>query len=382
MGKSSVLSGIDRIDEYSHLFNGARAGLITNPTGINKSLVSTADILHKMGVLSCMFSPEHGVRGNAQAGSHVDTYIDEKTSLPVYSLYGSVPHIPRDVLDTLDIVAFDIQDIGARYYTYMYTLSYAMEDCAAANKKMVVFDRINPLGGNKAEGNILDSAFSSFVGRYPLAVRHNLTIGEYARYINYRFGIGCDLEVIPLSGWTRDLFYDDTDLFWVPPSPNIPTSDTAFCYVGTCLFEGTNLSEGRGTTYPFHAVGAPNLDGGKIADEFNCLCLPGVKARECYFTPTFSKHSGKVCGGVYLHITDKREFSPFTAGLYLLDIIRKDFADFAFLPPYSQGGKAFIDLLFGTDVIRSDGFCAEQYLSVIAPALADYEQSIKEYYLY
>lgn len=382
MKKVSVLSGIDRIKEYSHLFYGARVGLITNPTGVNKNLASTADILHKMGVLCCMFSPEHGVRGNAQAGAHVDSYTDEKTCLPVYSLYGSVPHIPRDVLDTLDAVAFDIQDIGARYYTYMYTLSYAMEDCAAANKKMVVFDRVNPLGGNKAEGNILDSAFSSFVGRYPLAVRHNLTIGEYARYINARFGIGCDLEVIPLSGWSRDLYYDDTDLFWIPPSPNIPTSDTALCYIGTCLFEGTNLSEGRGTTYPFQAVGAPGLDGGKTADEFNSLCLPCVKARECYFTPTFSKHAGKVCGGVYLHITDKRVFSPFTAGLYLLEIIRNSFADFTFLPPYSQGGKAFIDLLFGTDIIRSDVFSAEQYLSATAPALADYEESIKEYYLY
>ncbi len=382
MKKQVVLSGIDRIEEYSHLFADSRVGLITNPTGVNRELVSTADILNSKGVLKCMFSPEHGVRGNAQAGSHVDTYTDEKTGLPVYSLYGSVPHIPRNVLDTLDIVAFDIQDIGARYYTYMYTLSYAMEDCRAANKKMVVFDRVNPLSGSKAEGNILDSAFSSFVGRYPLAVRHDLTIGEYARYINDKFGIGCDLEVIPLYGWARDMYYDDTDLFWIPPSPNIPTSDTALCYIGTCLFEGTNLSEGRGTTYPFQAVGAPFINASKTADEFNSLCLSGVKARECYFTPTFSKHAGQVCGGVYLHITDKREFSPFTAGMYLLDIVRKNNPGFSFLPPYSQGGKAFIDLLFGTDVIRSDGFCAEQYLSAIAPALAEYEESIKKYYLY
>lgn len=382
MKKQVVLSGIDRIEEYSHLFADSRVGLITNPTGVNRELISTADILNSKGVLKCMFSPEHGVRGNAQAGSHVDTYTDEKTSLPVYSLYGSVPHIPSDVLDTIDIVAFDIQDIGARYYTYMYTLSYAMEDCRAANKKMVVFDRINPLSGSKAEGNILDSAFSSFVGRYPLAVRHNLTIGEYARYINDKFGIGCDLEVIPLYGWARDMYYDDTDLFWIPPSPNIPTSDTALCYIGTCLFEGTNLSEGRGTTYPFQAVGAPFINASKTADEFNSLGLSGVKARECYFTPTFSKHAGQVCGGVYLHITDKREFSPFTAGMYLLDIVRKNNPEFSFLPPYSEGGKAFIDLLFGTDVIRDDSFDVSEYLFLSANSLSEYEKDISNYYLY
>lgn len=382
MPKISVLNGIDRINEYEYLFSGARTGLITNPTGVNRQLVSTADILYGMGVLECMFSPEHGVRGNAQAGNHIDNYTDAKTSLPVYSLYGSRPHIPPEVMEKLDIVAFDIQDIGARYYTYMYTLSYAMEDCAAANKKMVVFDRINPLGGVKPQGNILDPDYSSFVGRYPLAARHNLTIGEYAGYINDTFGIGCDLAVIPISGWQRDIYYGDTDLFWVPPSPNIPTADTALCYIGTCLFEGTNLSEGRGTTYPFRAVGAPWLDGTKTAEEFNSLCLPGVKARECYFTPVFSKHAGECCCGVYLHISDARSFTPFNAGLLLLDIIRNTHSDFAFLPPYGENGKAFIDLLFGGDGLRKDGFNARAYIENTAQALNEYENKISRYYMY
>lgn len=380
--KTAVLNGIDRIDRYKHLLEGRRVGLITNPTGVNKSLVPTADILFGMGVLACMFSPEHGVRGNVQAGKHIDSYTDPKTALPVYSLYGSEPHIPKGVLDTLDIVAFDIQDIGARYYTYMYTLSYAMEDCAAANKPLLVLDRINPVGGCAPQGNILDPAFSSFVGRYPLAARHNLTIGEYARCINETFHIGCDLNIIPLSGWTRDTFCDDTDLLWIPPSPNIPTLNTALCYLGTCLFEGTNLSEGRGTTRPFECIGAPWLDGEKTAAYFNEMGFKGVTARGCWFTPVFSKHAGDSCGGVFLHITDKRAFRPFESALYLLEIIRCRNSEFSFLPPHTESGKAFIDLLFGTDIIRSDSFKTDTYLKTVAPLVERHEKEIKEYYLY
>lgn len=372
--KKTVLNGIDRMGEYLHLLEGRRVGLITNPTGVNKSLVPTADILFNMGVLECMFSPEHGVRGNAQAGKHIESYTDQKTALPVYSLYGSEPHIPKAVFDTLDLVAFDIQDIGARYYTYMYTLSYAMEDCAAANKPLLVFDRINPVGGACPQGNILDPAFSSFVGRYPLAARHNLTIGEYARYINETQHIGCKLNIITLSGWTRDTYFTDTDLLWIPPSPNIPTVDTALCYVGTCLFEGTNLSEGRGTTRPFECMGAPWLDGEKTAEAFNEIGLSGVTARGCWFTPVFSKHAGESCGGVFLHITDKHSFRPFESALYLLDIIRRNNPEFCF--------TSFIDLLFGTDTIRSDAFCVHEYLKTVSPLLEVYEKEIKEYYLY
>lgn len=370
--KKTVLNGIDRIHQYRHLFEEKRVGLITNPTGVNKNLVPTADILFDMGVLVCMFSPEHGVRGNAQAGKHIESYTDEKTGIPVYSLYGDKPHIPKEAMDSIDIVAFDIQDIGARYYTYMYTLSYAMEDCAAAEKTIVVFDRVNPVGGESPQGNILDPAFSSFVGRYPLAARHNLTIGEYALYINQTQNIGCDLEIIPLSGWSRSDHYDDTDLLWIPPSPNIPTADTALCYIGNCLFEGTNLSEGRGTTRPFECIGAPWLDGEKVAEQFNQMGLSGVKARGCWFTPVFSKHAGVPCGGVFFHITDKRAYRPFESALYMLDIIRRTHAEFAFTP--------FIDLLFGTDVIRREGFDTEKYLRSLS--LTQYGQDISKYYLY
>ena len=326
-----------------------------------------------------MFSPEHGVRGNAQAGKHIDTYTDEKTSLPVYSLYGSAPHISKEVLDTLDIVAFDIQDIGARYYTYMYTLSYAMEDCAASGKTMVVFDRINPVGGY-GDGNILDTSFSSFVGRYALPARHGFTMGEYARYINETEGIGCKLEVIPVKGWERSMLFSDTDLLWIPPSPNIPTPDTALCYLGNCLFEGTNLSEGRGTTRPFEFIGAPWLDGEKTAEEFNSLGLAGVKLRGCYFTPVFSKYAGQVCGGVFFHITNKTAFRPFESALLLLDIIRKNNAEFEFAPLYN--GRSFIDLLFGSDIIRLPDFSAQSYLKECDKKLKEHEKNALPYYMY
>lgn len=378
----TVKNGIDRIDEYIHLFENKRIGLITNPTGINKNGVSTVDILHKIGCLECLFSPEHGVRGDTQAGGHIDNYTDKITGLPVYSLYGGRFNIPADVLARLDAVAFDIQDIGARYYTYMYTLSYAMEDCAAAGIPFIVLDRINPLGGAQAQGNILCSEFSSFVGRYPLATRHNFTMGEYAGYINSVFGIGCKLEVVPLEGWERNMLFPQCSLLWVPPSPNIPTFETALCYVGTCLFEGTNVSEGRGTTRPFECIGAPWLDGERVAREFNAGGHEGVIARGCYFTPTFSKYQGVSCGGVFLHITDHNSFRPFECGLYLLEIIRKTHPEFSFTPAWKEGEKSFIELLFGSDEILKNNFSASRYLGNQKPLLEEHMKTAREYYLY
>lgn len=380
MEKHTVLNGTDRFDEYKHLFQNGAVGLITNPTGINKALVSTADVLHSAGVLSCLLSPEHGVRGSLQAGEKVQNYVDQKTGIPVYSLYGNGHSIPREVMEKVDIIAFDIQDIGSRYYTYIHTLSYAMEDCAAYGKTMVVFDRVNPISGNAPEGNLLDKEFSSFVGRYPVATRHNLTVGEYASYINDTFGIGCKLVVIPLKNWKRETYFDQTDLIWVPPSPNMPSLNTALCYVGSCLFEGTNLSEGRGTANPFECIGAPWLDGEKIAAEFNGLSLDGVKLRQCYFTPTFSKYANTVCNGVYLHVTDRNGFRPFAAALYLLDIIRKSHSEFQFAPVYN--GKSFIDLLFGSDIIRSESFSTEEYLKECEIKMSEYRKSVQPFYLY
>ena len=381
MNKQTVKNGIDRTELLTPLLHGWKVGLITNPTGMNKDFVSTIDILREMGVLACLFSPEHGVRGEHQAGAKVTFYTDEKTGVPVHSTYGGNPHIPPEILQTLDALVYDIQDVGARYYTYVYTLSYAMEDCAAAGKPLVILDRVNPVGG-KMEGTILERPFSSFVGRYPIPSRYGLTVGEFARYINETEHIGCDLRVIPLEGWTRDTFYDETDLPWVSPSPNIPTVDSAFAYLCTCLFEGTNLSEGRGTTHPFEWIGAPWLNSSALAETFNALNLPGVKLRECHFTPTFSKHKDTLCHGVQVHITDRRAFKPFETGLRLLLAIKDSHKEFAFLPPWKEGSPAFIDLLLGTDALRREDFDLEVFLKEQQAKVQAFENAVKPYLLY
>ncbi len=380
--KRIVNSGIDNLHTVLPHLQGARLGLITNPTGMDKSFRSTIDLLHREGLLSCLLSPEHGVPGDHQAGAGVQFYTDEGTGLPDHSTYGGNPHIDGSVLDTVDAIAFDIQDVGARYYTYMYTLSYAMEDCAAAGKPLYVFDRVNPVGGARAEGTVLERPFSSFVGRYPIASRYNLTMGEFASYINDTEHIGCDLHIVKLSGWERDCFYDETDLPWVTPSPNIPTVESAFAYLCTCLFEGTNLSEGRGTTHPFEWIGAPWLNASRIVDAVGEMNLPGVKLRECHFTPTFSKHAGTVCHGVQVHITDRRAFCPFEMGLRLLWEIKRTHPDFAFLPPGREDAPAFIDLLLGTDALRKKDFDIETFLRIQTQKVAAYEQAIRPYYLY
>ena len=376
----SVYNGIDCPDVYLPVLAGKRTGLVTNPSGTDRSLRLTSDILHEAGVLTCLFSPEHGVRGDRQAGDHVATYTDERTGLPVYSLYGGSHHIPQEVLDTLDAVVFDIQDVGARFYTYIYTLSYVMEDCAAAGKEVIVLDRLNPLGG-RCEGSVLQRPYASFVGRYPIATRHGLTVGEFARYINSTEGIGCRLTVIPVRGWSRDVQFCDTDLSFIPPSPNLPTHTSALCYIGTCLSEGTNLSEGRGTTRPFEMIGAPWLRAEEVADRMRSLALPGVCFRPCCFTPTFSKHAGVMCRGVALHVTDPDAFRPFESGLRLFDHIRRTHAEFELTPPDSAGVR-FIDRLLGCDDFGRDDFDVDTLLAREAAKLDDYRTAVAPYLLY
>ena len=382
MKKAIVLNGIDRIDEYFELLDGLKIGLITNPTGRSKDFKETADILAEKGLLKCLFSPEHGVRGGATAGAHISDCIDEKTGVPSYSLYGASLHIRDKVLEELDAVAFDIQDVGARFYTYIYTLSYAMEDCAKAGKRFIVFDRINPVGGACPQGSVLDRKFSSFVGRYPTATRHNLTVGEFARFINETENIGCDLTVIPVKGWKREMFFDETDLVFIPPSPNIPTVECCFAYLATCLFEGTNISEGRGTAKPFEFIGAPWLDHEAIAERMNALQLQGVKFRPCFFTPSASKHKNTECKGIQLHITDRRSFNPFESGLRLLDLIRKTHKEFEFIAPYSPNASYFIDLLLGSDELRNQNFDVDKFSKKQNEKLKEYQQKVERYYLY
>lgn len=382
MKKAEIKNGIDRLNEILPELSGGKIGLITNHTGVNKNGVSAIDLLYEKGLLCCLFAPEHGIRGNAQAGEHISSTRDEKTGVPIYSLFGGSTHINNEVLQTLSAVAFDIQDVGARFYTYTGTLTCAMEDCAEAGRKLIVFDRINPIGGVAPEGTVLDKYFASFVGRFETATRHNLTVGEYARFINETQNIGCNLTVVQIEGWKRSMLFADTDLNWVKPSPNIKTPETCFYYIGTCLAEGTNLSEGRGTEAPFELIGAPWLNAEFIAREMNAQGLAGVKFSTESFVPQFSKYSGERCNGIRFEMTDPRTFLPFETALKAFELIRRTHKEFKFLPPYKENAPYFVDLLLGSDEWRRDDFDIEIFLKKQNERLKLYEKEIKKYYLY
>jgi len=378
-----IRNGIDNIDAYADLFRGKRLGLITAPTGLNAEFRSTIDILHEKFNLAAMFSPEHGVRGDLAAGALVDTYIDPATGVPVYSLYRKdSKRLTPDMLDAVDMVVYDIQDVGARYYTFIYTMLYAMEDCAKAGKPFVVLDRVNPLDGVTVEGNVLKDGFTSFVGNYPLAVRYGLTAGEVATMANSETNLGAELYVVPCEGWSREMTFSGTGRAWIPPSMGIPRFDTALLYPGTCLFEGTNLSEGRGTTAPFELIGAPFVDAELLAKEMNAKGLPGVYFRPSYFKPTFSKHEGELCRGVYAHVLDERALRPVELGVELLFTVKKLFPEFAFLPPVRENGRPFIDLLCGDDVYRAESANVPALLERFREESRGFEARKAQFHLY
>ncbi len=351
--------GIENIDQHLDLFKNKRVGLITNPTGITRDFISTIDILKEKTDLKALFAPEHGVRGDLQAGVKLEAYHDLETGCPVYSLYGQNRKPSEEMLKDIDVLCFDIQDVGARFYTFLYTMAYTMMAAKEFNKKFIVFDRPNPVGGIAVEGNILDLKFRSFVGYYPIPERYGLTIGEMAHLFNDKFEINCDLEVIKMSGYSRDKDYSELDFPWVLPSPNIPTMESTYHYLSTCYFEGTNLSEGRGTTKPFSFVGAPWLNSRALITKLNELNLEGVKFRTVFFTPTFSKHKDVLCEGVELFVTDKKAFKPIKTGFSMIYLIKNMHEEFKFLPPYKQGGNAFFDLLVGDDFISKDSLTLE-----------------------
>jgi len=348
-----------------------RAGLITNPTAVTSELRPTYDILKEKFTLTAMFSPEHGVRGDAQAGAEITEYVDSVTGITVYSTYGRGKESAFAAMRELDCVFFDIADIGSRYYTYQYTMTEAMQNCAAAGVPFVVLDR-PPVIGCFAEGNLLDPAYSSFVGKYATAARTGLTIGEFAKYINASEAIGCDLTVVPCENVRRDMYFEETGLPFVLPSPNIPTVDAALVYVGTCLFEGTNVSEGRGTTKPFELFGAPWLRCRDVIEKMGTQ--DGCLLRETYFTPQFSKHAGTLCAGIQLHVTDRTAFRPFDVGVRLVHTIRELHPEFEY--------RSFIKNLFGSDAICTDNFDCERYLAGLDAPLAEYKRKIAPYFLY
>lgn len=380
--KAHVLCGLDRPALYHDILSAKRVGLMTNQTGIDHLFRPAIDIIHKNYRLNVLMGVEHGVRGDIQAGEHVGASVDKKTGVPVVSLYGDTRRPTSDLMKEMDIAVYDIQDVGARFYTYLYSLSYLMEACAENNVPLVVMDRLNPLGGLKTEGTILDESVHSFVGEYAIPTRYAMTVGEYALFVRKHLKLDIDLTIIPLEGWRRSLYLDDTDTPWVAPSPNCATLNAAQCFIGTCLFEGTNLSEGRGTTQPFELVGAPWVDVDKLADTMKKLAMPGIHFRPCTFVPTFSKHQGVLCRGVQMHVTDRSSANLFAAGLYLLETIRdQNPGDFTFLTP-PTGEQYHFDRLLGTKDYRLGKLDADGILREHQPKLEAFQTEVQSLLLY
>ena len=355
--RAAVRSGLEELLARPSIVRRLRLGLIANPTAVTRDLVHASEALHRArGVrLQALFGPEHGIWADAQDLVEVEDSRDPQTGLPVFSLYGKTRVPTTEMLARLDALVFDVQDVGARYYTFVYTMLYALEACAAHGKVLIVLDRPNPLGGDALDGNVLDPEYLSFVGLHPLAVRHGLTVGELALMFRAERELDVELRVVRMRGWSRSMFFEETGLPWVPPSPNMPTVDTAFVYPGGCLVEGTNLSEGRGTTRPFELVGAPWLDPWALARDLGRERLPGVRFRPVFFTPTFQKHAGRLCGGVAVHVTDRLRFPAFMAYLLLIHHARRQAPPrFAWRdPPYEyEHIKRPIDILCGTSAIR------------------------------
>ena len=378
-----VLNGIDRIEEYDSLFRGKRLGLITSPTGLNRDGETTISILHKKYGLSALFSPEHGVRGNMAAGALVNTDTDEETGVPVYSLYRKKSkRLTPEMLEQVDAVVYDIQDVGTRYYTFISTMLYAMQDCAKAGKMFVVLDRPDPLDGLTVEGNVLRGEYRSFVGCYPLCMRYGLTGGELALMAAEREKLDCDLHVVPCTGWKRGMQFPDYGTVWVAPSLNLPTFDAALIYPGMCLFEGTTYSEGRGTTAPFATVGAPGANAPVLAREMNAKHLPGVWFRPVYFTPTTSKHKDVFCSGVQVHVTDRRLVRAVDVGVQLLlECLRED-PECVFRAPLAEGAKRPIELLSGDRIIGDRACRADELLAAYHDESDAFREQIKPYFLY
>ena len=396
------------LESHLDLVKGKKVGLITNPTGVNNELKSVVDLFYRdSGInLVTLYGPEHGVRGNAQAGEYVPFYVDASSyNLPVFSLYGQsmkpeagmlknmdeymrsydtqeAGKIPDSTMvEDIDVMVFDMQDVGTRIYTYIATMAYCMQTCAEVGVDFIVLDRPNPINGIDIEGPILEyPQHSSFVGLFPIPVRHGMTIGELARLFNDRFlEKKVNLTVIPLQGWKREMWFDDTSLPWVITSPNMPSLDTATVYPGQVFLEGTNISEGRGTTKPFEFFGAPWIDGNILAQKLNALNLPGIMFREAWFTPIFSKYQGELCGGSQIHVVDKAQYKPFQSSLHIIKAIRDSY------PRIFEFHSDYFDKIMGTSGVRKSieaGMDIKRVVESYRLELNEFFELRKSYLLY
>lgn len=377
-----LLFGADRIAEFRHYFTG-RVALLTGPSGRTRDNRSTIDVLKDLCDLQLLLAPEHGVRGDKAAGALFTDQIDEESGLIVRSLYTKESkRLSPENLSRFDTLVYDIADVGCRYYTFISTLRYCIEDCAAAGKRLVVLDRPNPLG-DRVEGGVLQEACSSFVGSYSLPVCYGLTCGELAGMINEELQANCDLKIVPCAGLTRNMTFRQWGHYWVMPSLGIPRYETALLYPGTCLIEGTNLSEGRGTADPFAIIGAPYIRAEEFCRAFNGLNCPGATATPVYFTPTASKHQGTLCGGIHLHIVEESLLKPVELGVRLLDLLKRMYPeDFQLLPPFREGGKPFLSLLAGHREFESPDWDADAVLRRYARESEEFRRRKAPYEIY
>jgi len=378
-----VVPGLEvLLGEQKSLIEGKRVGLVTNHTGVDRQMRHSIDLLAQApGVkLTAIFAPEHGIRGIVQAGGKVTNTTDERTGVPVYSIYGEVQRPTAAMLKDVDVLVFDIQDAGVRFYTYISTMGECMEAAADQGIPFVLCDRPDPITAAMAGGRVLDIArFKSFVGAYPVPIRYGLTLGELAGFVREGMTKDVKLTVVRMKNYKRSLWYDQTGLPWIAPSPNLPTLASATVYPGMCLIEGTNVSEGRGTMQPFEMIGAPWLNGHRLAEGLAALKLEGVLFRPVSFTPVSSKYQGQVCQGIQLHVTDRQRFQPILAALHILSLIRREY------PGQFQWRESGFDRLAGSDDVRKaieQGTPAERIVASWQAELKKFDEIRKKHFLY
>ncbi|MCD8174689.1 MAG: DUF1343 domain-containing protein [Phascolarctobacterium sp.] len=376
--ENKVILGIEQADDYGELLSGKRLGLLTNQTGVDRNLRSSVDILNEKYQLTAIFVPEHGFYGAVAAGERLGDNIFEDS--PVFSLYGDMRRPTSEMLDQIDVLCVDLQDIGMRHYTYVSTMAYAMEACAAAGKQVIIFDRPNPLGG-KMEGPVLKPEFKSFIGLYEVPLRHGLTIGEYAKFINEKYEINSNLYVIPMKGWHRNMFWQDTGLLWVTTSPLIPTAETAFLYAATGVCGDTGLSVGEATSKPFYYVGAPYVDEILLTSILNKLHLEGLLFRQAAFTPRWGKYEGDLVKGVEIYLLDKRDVNLPQLGYLLLSTIKTLYPEDFLLAGREYGGGYKVDIALGEDSFSKGEEPAEVFARWDKEC-ADFAEIVKPYLLY
>ncbi len=390
--RKSVKLGLERIltDKIGTLKN-LRTGLICNQASVNHQFRHAADLFFENPAinLTTLFGPQHGIRGDVQDNMIETTHTtDKQTNLPIYSLYSETREPTAEMLENVDAIVFDLQDVGCRVYTFIYSMANAMKACAKSGKKFIVCDRPNPINGVNIEGNLLEIGHESFVGMFPIPMRHGLTVGELALLFNREFGINCELEIIEMENWAREDFYDETDAPWVLPSPNMPTVDTAVVFPATVYLEGTQVSEGRGTTKPFEILGAPYVDANEFTDSLNKLQLPGVIFRETNFLPTFQKHQSTVCGGTFLHICDRQNFKPVITGIAIVKNLFEMYPnDFKWKkPPYEyEFERNPFDVICGTTKVRKmleSGSSLKEIEDSWENDLRGFENLREDYFLY